>query len=146
MGAFHKFAEGVVSFFRRVFWALIKITVIGTLALLGVLYFHYGTIEPCGMLKQEVRFQIFEGAEPGDSTAELLGFGVKVRGADLMIDAMVAPLTPSECVEHLIEVVDDGWHKRKEREKREKTLEQLRALEETQEEFERLQNELNSKE
>lgn len=75
------------------------------------LLFRYGTLSPCGILKQGLRSELLHSAFDQTSTSnkwELAGksFGAMIAGP--MIDSLVESLTPMECVRRLVKYHTEG--------------------------------------
>ena len=70
------------------------------------LFFRYGTLAPCGMLKKALRSQLL-ASTVGDVTGdrwELAGRGLALALGGPMVDSMVDSLTPAQCVRALYRV------------------------------------------
>lgn len=82
---------------KRWITLLVALAVIGA----GVLYFNYGTIEPCGILREKMRRQATQQGQ------ELGGFLASVM-PDSFLNAIISaqhddkPVTPALCVRILV--------------------------------------------
>lgn len=75
------------------------------------LLFMYGTLSPCGMLRKELRSELFHSAfeqAPTSNKWELAGKGLGAMIAGPMIDSLVESLTPMECARGLVKYHMEG--------------------------------------
>ncbi|MFQ5515563.1 MAG: type VI secretion system-associated protein TagO [Myxococcota bacterium] len=70
------------------------------------LFFRYGTLAPCGMLKKALRSQLLASTVSGTTGNrwELAGRGLALALGGPMVDSMVDSLTPAQCVRALYRV------------------------------------------
>jgi hypothetical protein len=71
----------------------------------GALYFRYGTVAPCGILRERQREQT--AAQRGLSAA--LASALPDQAVDALLAAQYGPLTPQRCVAVLVGV--DGGNR-----------------------------------
>lgn len=86
-----------------------KVFAIALIPALVGLFFRFGTLHPCGMLKQEMKSQVLRDMTSGINRTydkwEGLGIGLGVALSNPMIDAMVDGLTPLQCGQLLYQTV-----------------------------------------
>lgn len=81
---------------------IIKI-IIGLLVILGItIFFMYGTLNPCGILKKEIAMQIQKQSEMEQGMYLLFG-GFFERNID--------GLTPLQCVQKIYEIKTQGYER-----------------------------------
>lgn len=76
-------------------------------ALLG----RFGTLRPCGMLKQELHAQLLRTALTSSTTGnqwEMLGAGLGTALGGKMIESVTEGLTPIQCTQALVRVLGSG--------------------------------------
>jgi hypothetical protein len=78
----------------RLLLALILLVVIGA----GALYFRYGTVAPCGVLRERER----EHAATERGLTAALAAALPDQAVDAMLAAQYGPLTPQRCVAVLV--------------------------------------------
>jgi type VI secretion system protein VasI len=78
--------------------------------LCGGLLFRFGTLSPCGMLKQELKAEMLRSAfekKPTDKW-ELAGIGLGTALVGPLIDSLVSSLTPMQCTRALVRLKLEG--------------------------------------
>jgi type VI secretion system protein VasI len=80
------------------------------LVLCGGLLFRFGTLSPCGMLKQELKAGFLQSAveKKATSTWEMAGIGLGAAIVGPLIDNLVSSLTPMQCTRALVRLKLEG--------------------------------------
>jgi hypothetical protein len=73
-------------------------------------YLQYGTLEPCGVLRKELKSKIISQALKTESKNEweVIGQGIGMALVDRMIDNKVDSLTLLQCTEHLFNLYKEN--------------------------------------
>jgi hypothetical protein len=90
---------------KAILIALVVIIVLGSGLLL-----RFGTLSPCGLLKQELKADLLRSAfekKPTDKW-ELAGIGLGAALVGPLIDSLVSSLTPMQCTQALVRLKFEG--------------------------------------
>ena len=83
---------------KALWWAVL------ILLLLGLPLLSYGTLSPCGILRKELKWQILEKIQGGQSGWKALGSVLSVNMVDGLVDAM----GPLQCVRGYVRLKFSG--------------------------------------